>query len=180
MSWLARDLRVGFRALRARPGHTAASLVALGLGIGLTTATFSIVDGLLLRGLPFPESERLMLLGSENPARGQHAAPVDLHDFADWARRQRSFEALAAFDIGTATLTTRGGAERLDASAISAATPRLLRGEPGVRGACAWRGLTRPWAALSSLATRRREPRPCRSCAAPPGRTAAAAIRASP
>ncbi|HXO26034.1 MAG TPA: ABC transporter permease [Thermoanaerobaculia bacterium] len=132
MSWLARDLRVGFRALRARPGHTAASLVALGLGIGLTTATFSIVDGLLLRGLPFPESERLMLLGSENPARGQHAAPVDLHDFADWARRQRSFEALAAFDIGTATLTTRGGAERLDASAISAATLRLLRVEPAM------------------------------------------------
>jgi putative ABC transport system permease protein len=132
MSWLARDLRVGFRALRTRPGHTAASLIALGLGIGLTTATFSIVDGLLLRGLPFPEGERLMLLGSENPARGLHAAPVDLHDFADWARRQRSFEALAAFDIGTATLTTRGGAERLDASAMSAATLRLLRVEPAI------------------------------------------------
>jgi putative ABC transport system permease protein len=132
MSWLARDLRVGFRSLRTRPGHTAASLVALGLGIGLTTATFSIVDGLLLRGLPFAESERLMLLGSENPARGQHGAAVDLHDFADWARRQRSFEALAAFDIGTATLTTRGGAERLDASAMSAATLRLLRVEPAI------------------------------------------------
>ncbi|HEY6320957.1 MAG TPA: ABC transporter permease [Thermoanaerobaculia bacterium] len=132
MSWLARDLRIGFRALRTRPGHTAASLIALGLGIGLTTATFSIVDGLLLRGLPFPEGERLMLLGSENPARGLHAAPVDLHDFADWARRQRSFEALAAFDIGTATLTTRGGAERLDASAMSAATLRLLRVEPAM------------------------------------------------
>ena len=96
MSWLARDLRVGVRALRTHPGHTAASLIALGLGIGLTTATFSIVDGLLLRGLPFPESERLMLLGSEDPARGLHGAPVDLRDFADWRRRQRSFEALAA------------------------------------------------------------------------------------
>jgi predicted permease len=132
MSWLARDLRVGVRALRTHPGHTAASLIALGLGIGLTTATFSIVDGLLLRGLPFPESERLMLLGSEDPARGLHGAPVDLRDFADWGRRQRSFEALAAFDIGTATLTTRGGAERLDASAMSAATLRLLRVEPAM------------------------------------------------
>jgi hypothetical protein len=83
MSWLARDLRVGVRALRTHPGHTAASLIALGLGIGLTTATFSIVDGLLLRGLPFPESERLMLLGSEDPARGLHGGPVDLRDFAD-------------------------------------------------------------------------------------------------
>jgi predicted permease len=118
--------------LRTRPGHTAASLIALGLGIGLTTATFSIVDGLLLRGLPFPESERLMLLGSEDPARGLHGAPVDPHDFADWARRQRSFEALAAFDIGTATLTTGSGAERLDASAMSAATLRLLRVEPAI------------------------------------------------
>ena len=132
MSWLARDLRVGVRALRTHPGHTAASLIALGLGIGLTTATFSIVDGLLLRGLPFPESERLMLLGSEDPARGLHGAPVDLRDFADWGRRQRSFEALAAFDIGTATLTTGGGAERLDASAMSAATLRLLRVEPAM------------------------------------------------
>src|SRR5579864_7774226 len=132
MSWLARDLRVGIRTLLTHPGHTAASLVALGLGIGLTTATFSIVDGLLLRGLPFPESERLMLLGTEDPARGLHGAPVDLHDFADWARRQRSFEALAAFDLGTATLTARGGAERLDASAMSAATLRLLRVEPAM------------------------------------------------
>jgi predicted permease len=73
-----------------------------------------------------------MLLGSEDPARGLHGAPVDLRDFADWGRRQRSFEALAAFDIGTATLTTRGGAERLDASAMSAATLRLLRVEPAM------------------------------------------------
>jgi putative ABC transport system permease protein len=73
-----------------------------------------------------------MLLGSDDPARGLHGAPVDLHDFADWGRRQRSFEALAAFDIGTATLTTSGGAERLDASAMSAATLRLLRVEPAM------------------------------------------------
>src|SRR5579864_8180692 len=122
MSWLSRDLLFALHMLRRHPAHAAASLLALGLGLGLTTATFSIVDGLLLRGLPFPESGRLMLLGYEDPARGLHGAPVDLHDFADWARRQRSFEALAAFDLGTATLTARGGAERLDASAMSAAT----------------------------------------------------------
>ncbi|HVR08584.1 MAG TPA: ABC transporter permease, partial [Thermoanaerobaculia bacterium] len=85
---------------------------------------------LLLRGLPFPDSDRLMLLGYENPARGMNGSPVDLHDLADWASRQRSFEGLGAFDIGTATLTGKDGAERLDASAMSADVLRLLRVAP--------------------------------------------------
>ncbi|HYL06565.1 MAG TPA: ADOP family duplicated permease [Thermoanaerobaculia bacterium] len=138
LSWLSRDVLFALRMLRGHPGHAAASLVALGLGLGLTTATFSIVDGLLLRGLPFPESDRIVLLGYENPARGMNGSPVDLHDFADWASRQRSFEGLGAFDVGTATLTVTGGAVRLNASSMTAGVLRLLRAAPALG-----RGFTR-------------------------------------
>jgi putative ABC transport system permease protein len=130
MSWFTSDVRFGLRMLRKRPGHALFSVVALGLGIGLTTAAFSIVDGIALRGLPFPGADRLMLLGYDNPARGLHHLPVDPHDFADWARRQRSFEGLAAYEMGTDTLTVGGVAERLTGSAVSAGLLRLLRAEP--------------------------------------------------
>jgi putative ABC transport system permease protein len=128
----ARDLRFAARMLRRYPGHTAASWIALGLGLGLTTATFSIVDSLVLRGLPFPEPERLVVLGYESPVRGLRGAPVDPHDFVEWARRQHSFEGLAAFDIGTVTLTAKGVAERLNGGGLSADSLRVLRVGPAL------------------------------------------------
>jgi putative ABC transport system permease protein len=132
MSWLWRDLRFAVRVLLKVPGHTTASVLALALGIGLTTATFSIVYGCLLRGLPFPEADRIMQLRNESPALDLHDNSVDLHDLADWRLRQRSFETLAAYDDGTVTLTAKGAAERLPGCSIDAELLRLLRVAPAM------------------------------------------------
>ena len=58
--WL-QDLRYGARMMVKRPGTSAIAIIALALGIGLTTTMFSIVEGVLLRGLPFPESDRILM-----------------------------------------------------------------------------------------------------------------------
>src|SRR5258708_37852691 len=90
-----RDIRYGGRMLAKAPGHTAAAAVALSLGIGLTTAAFSIVYGVLWRGLSYPQSERLMDVSTQNLSRDLLNQPVEGHDYLDWCRRQRSFEGLA-------------------------------------------------------------------------------------
>jgi putative ABC transport system permease protein len=121
-----RDMRFGGRMLAKAPGHTAAAVVALSLGIGLTTAMFSIVYGALWRGLPYPHSERLMKVDSQNPARDQHYQPVDVHDYLDWCQRQRSFEGLAGANNGTVTVSGGDRPERLDGASITANSLDLL------------------------------------------------------
>src|SRR5260370_30232828 len=90
MSSFWRDIRYGGRMLAKAPGHTAAAAIALSLGIGLTTATFSIVYGVLWRGLPYPQSELLMDVSTQNLSRDLLHQGVDVHDYLDWCRRQRS------------------------------------------------------------------------------------------
>jgi putative ABC transport system permease protein len=125
-----RDLRFGLRMLARVPGHTFAAAMALGLGIGLTTAMFSILYGTVLRGLPYPHSERIMALDTQNVAHDLLNQAVDLHDFLDWRGRQRSFEGLGAFRNGTVTISGDGAPERLDGAAITANTLELLRVRP--------------------------------------------------
>ena len=127
---LVQDLRFGLRMLRKNPGHSLAAVAALGLGIGLVTAMFSIVYGAMLRGLPFEESERLMHLENNNPSRDEPSLEVFLHDFLDWRERQSSFEGLAAYEDGTVNLSGDGDPERFEGAFISANTFDLLRVQP--------------------------------------------------
>ncbi len=125
-----RDIRFGGRMLAKAPGHTAAAVIALGLGIGLTTATFSIVYGILWRGMPYPHAERLMQVDSQNPSRDQGFLGVDVHDYLDWCKRQRSFVGLAGFDDGTVTVSGDDKPERLDGASITANALDLLATRP--------------------------------------------------
>jgi putative ABC transport system permease protein len=125
-----RDIRFGGRMLAKAPGHSAAAVVALSLGIGLTTATFSIVYGILWHGLPYPHSERLMRVDIQNPSRGLLNQPVDRRDFLDWCRRQRTFEGLAGADSATVTVSGNDRPERLDGAWITANGLDLLRTRP--------------------------------------------------
>jgi len=125
-----RDIRYGGRMLVKAPGHTAAAAIALSLGIGLTTAAFSIVYGVMWRGLPFPQADRVMSVDSENAARDLIDQPTGVHDYLDWCRRQTSFEGLAAFSNTTVTVSGDDKPERLPGGALTANTLDLLRVRP--------------------------------------------------
>jgi putative ABC transport system permease protein len=130
MTQLLRDLRFGFRVLAKTPGHTLAAVLALALGIGLSTAMFSIVYGAVLRGLPFERSDRLMHIENDNPSKDQRSIEVSLPDFLAYRERQRSFEGIAAFNDGTVNLSGDERPERYDGAFISANFLDLLRVRP--------------------------------------------------
>jgi predicted permease len=113
--WL-QDLRYGIRMIGKRPGTSAIAIVALALGIGLTTTMFSIVQGVLLRGLPFPESDRLYSVTRGRIQEPEQRGGPPIHEFLDWRARQSTLESLAGF----------GGASAIIAS--DAALPERLRG----------------------------------------------------
>lgn len=110
------DLRYALRSLSKQPGFTAVAVLTLALGIGANTAVFSVVYGVLLRALPYPESERLVRLyeGGEGE-RGTVSPP----DFVDWRGQATSFEAMVAFHGDRVTLTGAGEAEELPAASVT-------------------------------------------------------------
>ncbi|MBW8878479.1 MAG: ABC transporter permease [Acidobacteria bacterium] len=127
----AQDLRFSLRQLFRHPGHTVTAVLALGLGIGLATAMFSIVYGALLRGLPVPAADRLLRVHSANPSHDDPALEVFLHDFLDFRARQRSFQSLAAFYEGTVNLSGDGNPpERFNGVFSSANLFDVLRVPP--------------------------------------------------
>ena len=99
------DLKLVFRQLRQSPGFTATAVLMLAFGIGATTAIFSIVDGVLLRPLPFPNADRLVTLGDQVSGTnwGQHdSGPVTGPEVVIYPRDSRSFvgqlDELAVYD----------------------------------------------------------------------------------
>ncbi|HEX9727208.1 MAG TPA: ABC transporter permease [Gemmatimonadales bacterium] len=120
MMTLGKDLRYSVRMLFKNPGLTAIAVVALTLGIGLTTTMFSIVYGALFRGLPFPESSRIMHLERNNLSQDIESMEVTIHDYRDWRAQQASFNGLAAFWNGTVNLSgVEGRPERFDGAFMS-------------------------------------------------------------
>lgn len=94
MQTLLQDLRYGARMLLKNPGFTLIAVLTLALGIGANTAIFSVVNALLLRPLPYQESDRLVMLGEKTSA-GRRTT-VAYPNFEDWRVRSRSFEAMAS------------------------------------------------------------------------------------
>ena len=94
---LAQDVRYGARVLRKTPAFTLVAVLTLGLGIGANTAIFSVVNAVLLRPLPFPASDRLVLVWATSERNGDREDVASYPDFADWRRSATSFEDMAAF-----------------------------------------------------------------------------------
>jgi hypothetical protein len=111
------DLRSAVRSLRSNRGFTIAALIVLTLGIGATTAIFSVVDAVVLRGLPFDEHDRLVAVGQRlavtptsgalgrDPERLMFVAP---QNYRDWVTQQQVFESMAAVASGWLTLRLPG------------------------------------------------------------------------
>ena len=120
MDTLRHDLRQAVRLLFRQPGISATVLLTLALGIGANTAVFSVVNAVLLRPLPYPESERLVMVGEKRPAEGRVNGPVSPADFLDWATMQSSFTSIAGFSETTVDLTGIGDPVQLPAAGVTA------------------------------------------------------------
>jgi predicted permease len=117
---LAQDIRVALRGLRRAPGFTAVALLTLALGIGANSAIFSVVRSVLLRPLPYTESDRLVALWTDNRSRGR-ATPEWLTppDFKDWQEGNRTFASMASYQGWGPDLTDAGAPESLVGLAAS-------------------------------------------------------------
>ncbi len=116
MQSLLQDLRYGARMLMKKPGFTLIAVLTLALGIGATTAIFSVVNAVLLRPLPFPQPERLMQLGQSHT--GGNDGSVGEPKFLFWQAHQQSFEVLALYQPVGSGVNLAGGDEAEFVSAL--------------------------------------------------------------
>src|SRR5215831_13370550 len=101
MNTLLQDIRYGFRMLVKHRSFTAVAVIALGLSIGANTAIFSLVNGVLLRPLPFPDAERIIYFEGKNPAAGISESNISFLDFTDWSQQTDLFASTAAYWTGS-------------------------------------------------------------------------------
>jgi len=130
MEILWRDLKYGIRMLSSKPGFTAIAILTLAVGIGANTTIFSILNAVLLRPLPFPESQRLVTIWGTDARNGELHRTLSYPDFADFRKQNRSLEDAAAFDEATFTLTGRGEPEQLHGAVVSASLLSVLHVVP--------------------------------------------------
>jgi hypothetical protein len=121
METLLRDIRYGIRSLARRPGFAAIAVVTLALGIGANTAIFSVCNAVLLRPLPFRESNRLMMVWNNGAeAAGGDRTPLAAADVLDWRAQNRSFESVGAFQNTFYNYTGGDIPERVRAAGVTA------------------------------------------------------------
>jgi predicted permease len=132
MTQLLQDLRFGARMLLRSPGFTTVAVLTLALGIGATSAMFSVIDAVLLRPLPYNEPDRLVMvwgkLSGIGLPRDQNA--VSVPEFIDFQAMNQVFEGIAAFAGSSFNLTVEGGPERVEGASVSASLFPLLHVQP--------------------------------------------------
>jgi putative ABC transport system permease protein len=104
----ATDLKYAVRALRASPGFAAAAVLTMALGLGASTAVFSVVHAVLLRPLPFRNPDRLMMIWETREQRGKDRSVVSYQNFRDWKEQSQTFEHMATF-VGDSVRMNVGG-----------------------------------------------------------------------
>jgi predicted permease len=121
----AQDLRYTLRILRKSPGFTTVAVLTLALGIGATTAMFSVVDGVLLRPLPYPQPGRLVEVGLDLPGINQFNWPLSPADYFTFREQSRTFQDIGLYYTGfgaalySANVTGRGRPEHVPALGVT-------------------------------------------------------------
>jgi putative ABC transport system permease protein len=130
MRTLLADLRHAFRVIRRTPSFALPAIGVLALGIGASTAIFSIVNAVLLRPLPFEEPERLVRMFTRLPSGG----PFDLSagKFYSWQQSAQSFEGMALYRFNQYALTGTGSARAVEAGAVGAGFFEIVRARPAL------------------------------------------------
>lgn len=116
------DTHYGLRMLRQSPGFTAVAVMTLALAISANVTIFSVVYGVLLHPLPYPNPEQITLLWADNPKLqiDSHDLPPSNADIVDWRSQNRVFEGLAAFRSSPGNLSGQSGAERVGCASVTA------------------------------------------------------------
>ena len=91
----SQDIRYGLRILRKNPGFSLIAIVTIAMGIGASTAIFSVVNSVLLRPLPYEQPERLVQVWESNPQRGDERNVVNPVNFLDWREQNQAFASMA-------------------------------------------------------------------------------------
>ncbi len=124
------DVRYGLRQLRRSPGFTAVAVITLAIGIGATTAIFSVVNGVLLNPLPYPHAERLANIWLHSPGIGIFRDWPSPGEFVDLKNENHSFEEMAIAQLRPLTLTGRGQPERVGVIKTSSSLLHMLGAKP--------------------------------------------------
>jgi putative ABC transport system permease protein len=128
---LRQDLRSARRTIARNPGFALTVVMVASLGIGATTAAYSITDHVLLRPLPFADYERLVKLWQNDRAHGRN--PLSPANYRDWKRMSTAFESMAAYRSLSVNLVGSGEPERLEGAAVTAELFPML-GVPPILG----------------------------------------------
>lgn len=131
MGDLRRDLALATRTFRRRPGFFLTAALTLALGVGAATAIFSVVDGVILRPLPYPEPDRLVQLGTTY-GESTRLSSTSPPDFEDWRERNRVMASLAASRLERRTLLGDGPPTSLETAGVSPSFFGLLGAEPAL------------------------------------------------
>jgi FtsX-like permease family protein len=127
------DFRFATRQLIKNPGFTIIAVLVLALAIGANTAVLSLVNGLLLRPLPYKAPDDLVLLWERFPTQGLERIPVSAPEYLDYEKQTKSFEKIGAFNYAAYNLTTADVPERIVGAVVSPSVFSLLEVEP-IRG----------------------------------------------
>ena len=129
---LLQDLRFAFRMLRKNPGFTVVGVLTLALGIGANTAIFSVVNGVLLRPLPYSQPSRLVEIFSTYQVWHSDQMAISAADFLTIQRQARSLAQMALFNFGVSNLTGQGEPEQLWTIQVSPEVFRMLGVSPAL------------------------------------------------
>ncbi len=124
------DVRYGLRMLMKAPSVSIVATIALALGIGANTAIFSVVNAVLLRPLPFANSEALMNVWETDSVRGSRRGSASYPNFADWRDQNHSFERMSSYHTNDFILTGRGDSVRLQGAVVNADLLPILQVSP--------------------------------------------------
>src|SRR5580698_2338637 len=130
MTTLIEDIRYGVRMLRKAPGFSLVVVLTLALGIGANTALFSVVNGVLLNPLPYPEPEQLVMIHESKP--NFETGSISYPNFRDWQKENKTFSAMAISRSSSASLTGAGEPEQVTIELISSDFFSLLGVKPVV------------------------------------------------
>ena len=133
MEILRKDLVYAIRNLRKTPGYAAVTVLTLALGIGANTAIFSVINGVLLKPLPYPQSDRLLLITSQFPGLGFDQFWVSVPEFLEFRERNRSFQEVGGYRAGAVNLGTEDQPRRVNSALVTAELITVL-GVPPLRG----------------------------------------------